>query len=454
LQILNAKTFTDSGTTWMHFDVRDGRFAHVRQTPEALPVPTGAAALGKAASGVIDAKGAMLVPAGIDVHVHSRDPGLTHKETWQTLAAGAWRGGVIAVCDMPNTNPMTLTRAAILEKARIAEASGVQFAFLLGVGVSNIGQVAGLLTDKTLPLCGLKVFYGKTTGELVYDDLETLAKSLPESGDKIIVFHSEDQCTIDCNHQAKTKADSAVFQRKDNDAFKVHSEIRSSEAAHESTRVILEWALKSYRRPIHIAHISTPVEVEMVAEYRAKGVPVTCEVAPHHLLLSTDDYAKLGPLAKMNPPLRSPKEVEALRRMTRDGLIDVYATDHAPHTREEKFVEVAKSPSGVPAVELYYPLLFEIARLTGLSPAKAVAMAASRPAELFGFPLQGKIANGYIADWTWLSDQPFVVRGEETVSKCGWTPYDGWQLPRDVLGTWNRGKRVYAGRDTRGTVRG
>jgi dihydroorotase len=454
MRVLNARTFLDNdqGTAWLHFDVRHGRFASVRRTAKAEQLPAGTATLAswtdadRQGAVVIVAAGAFLVPAGLDVHVHSRDPGLTHKETWQTLAAGAWRGGVVAVGDMPNTIPPTMTREAVLQKAAIASKSGLQFAFFLGVGVGNIDQVAGLLSDPELPICGLKVFYGKTTGELVYDDLETLARSLPASGDKIIVFHSEDQCTIECNYRALPQSDADALTRRDNAAFRVHSQIRSSSAAHESTRAILDWGLASYRRPIHIAHCSTPVEVEMVMEYRARGLPVTTEVAPHHLLLSTDDYERLGPLAKMNPPLRSPQEVEALRRHVGAGHVEVYATDHAPHTRAEKFVEVAKSPSGVPAVELYYPLLFEIARVTGLSPAKAVTMAATRPAELFGFKDQGRIADGFVADCAWLSDAPFTVRGEETVSKCGWTPYDGWQLPRDVLGTWNRGRRVYSGR--------
>lgn len=261
---------------------------------------------------------------------------------------------------------------------------------------------------------------------------------MPSDGKKVIVFHSEDQCTVDCNHgRLKDRT-----HLKDNAAFAVHSEIRSSEAAHASTKVILEWARTSYKRPIHIAHISTPLEVELIAEARARGVPVTGEVAPHHLLFSTDDYRKLGPLVKMNPPLRSPSEVDALRRLVGQGAVEIYATDHAPHLLKEKFVEVERSPSGVPSLEFFYPLLFEVARVCDLPLSKAVAMATVNPARVFGFRDLGELKAGARADFVLLSREPAKVQGEEVVSKCGWTPYDGWTLPCSVKWTYRRGMRM------------
>ena len=388
--------------------------------------------------GVFDAAGALLLPGGFDAHVHSRDPGLTHKETWQTLAQGALRVGVTTVCDMPNTLPPTMTRAAVLAKAEIARASGLRFGLQLGVGAANIDQVGSLLRDPDLPLCALKVFYGKTTGELMYDDLVTLGHSLPEDGSKMVVFHSEDQCTVDCNH-ARLKDRLSGRSNRD---FVVHSEIRSSEAAHASTRAILAWAA-SYRRPVHIAHISTPLEVELVAEAKAAGLPVTCEIAPHHLLFSTDDYERLGGLVKMNPPLRPQAEVDALRRMFGLGMIDVWATDHAPHTWAEKQVDVARCPSGVPGVELFYQLLFACCDMTGLSRADGVRMASETPARLFGFPELGALRDGYQADFVMVEARPWQVRGEEVVSKCGWTPYDGLILPLDLRATWCQGVRRF-----------
>lgn len=442
MRVINASSVTGE---LFGFTVQTERFTDVQvqssrvAVPKALPL----AALQDAASAqglTFDADGACLLPAGVDAHVHSRDPGLTAKEDWHTLARGAYRGGVTAVADMPNTLPPTMTREAVVAKAEIARASGLTAKLLLGVGKGNIERVAELLRDPDLPLCALKVFYGRTTGELMYDDLETLGRSLPEDGSKPIVFHSEDQCMVDGNHGRLEGLTHATA----NAAFRVHSEIRSSEAAHASTRTILEWARTSYKRPIHIAHVSTPLEVELVAEAKARGVPVTCEVAPHHLLLSTDDYERLGPLAKMNPPLRSPAEVERLLRLVAQGHVDLFATDHAPHLLKEKFVEVARSPSGVPALELFYPLVFEIARRCGLALDRMVAMAAAIPAALFGFKDLGSVAVGRRADFVWIGSAPFRVRNIDVVSKCGWTPYDGWELPRGVLATWARGRRVFA----------
>ena len=233
---------------------------------------------------------------------------------------------------MPNTIPLTLFRQNVIEKAERARRAGILFQLILGVSAKNIDLVGPLLNDPHLPLCALKVFYGKTTGELLYDDLETLARSLPMDGSKLVVFHSEDQCHVDCNE----KAFHHLLDQKDPAAFQVHSRIRSSEAAHASTRTILEWAERSYKRPVHIAHVSTPVEIELIAEFKARGTHCTSEVAPHHLIFSVEDYARLGPFVKMNPPLRSPSEVEALRRLVALGAVDMFATDHAPHTRDKR----------------------------------------------------------------------------------------------------------------------
>lgn len=443
VRIINAKQIDGQ---WLELSLQGGRVDAVQTSavpppvnPESVPMTSVGDFAALAPNTLVDAGGYTLVPAAIDVHVHSRDPGLTHKEDWQTLARAAWHGGVIAVADMPNTNPPTMTRESVLVKAERARASGIEFSFFLGVGLGNIHQISGLLVDPELPLCGLKVFYGRTTGELLYDDLETLARVLPEHGGKVVVFHSEDQCMIDYNHQQYARR----LHEKDNAAFAVHSAIRSSEAAHLSTRTILDWARTVYKRPIHIAHVSTALEVELVAEARARGVQVTCEVAPHHLLFSTADYERLGPLVKMNPPLRSLAEVEALNRLVGQGAVDIFATDHAPHLLSEKYSDVAHSPSGVPGVELFYQLLIAVSRRTGLPLAQAVRMATEAPAALLGWRHKGRLAPGYDADLVLLSDEEHTVQSTDVVSKCGWTPYAGWHLPSDVVATWNVGRQVY-----------
>jgi len=447
-RIINA---VDAVGQWFSVSIIGGVFrdlqpqaGRVEASGPCRPLMSAADLSALAAEALVDAAGLTLVPGAVDVHVHSRDPGLTAKEDWHTLAQGAWRGGVVAVCDMPNTLPPTMTREAVLFKAERAAASGLEFKLLVGVGAGNVNHVGELLAASDLPVCALKVFYGRTTGELMYDDLETLARSIPETCNKPLVFHSEDQCTVDCN-QARL---ASKLKDKDNSAFEVHSDIRSSAAAHQSTRVILEWARTTYKRPIHIAHVSTPLEIELVTEAKARGVLVTAEVAPHHLLFSTDDYARLGPLVKMNPPLRYPAEVEQLNKLVGQGLVDIFATDHAPHLLAEKYASVGSSPSGVPGVELFYPLLWTVAKRTGLPFATALAMGASRPAELFGFAQKGRIANGFDADFAVLVPSEHVITQQDTVAKCGWTPYAGLHRTVDIVATWNRGRQVYSGPDS------
>jgi dihydroorotase len=438
------------------FAVKNGRFTEVslQDRPFIHPAARQLSELDDlegSSEQLFDAGGAMIVPGGVDAHVHSRDPGLTHKEDWRSLAKSAWRGGVTGVCDMPNTVPPTMTRADIEAKLEIAatQAPDLGVRLFVGVGASNIHSVGNLLKDQSLPLAGLKVYYGQSTGDLMYDDLEMLGRSLMPTGqgdERIVVFHSEDQCAIDCAHETHAReirqASLEGEKTPDPAAFRLHSVIRASAGAHASTKAILSWA-KSYGGPVHIAHISTPLEVELLAAAQADGVRVTGEVAPHHLLFCDDDYDQLGGLLKMNPPVRSREEAASLGRLVAQGLLDVYATDHAPHTWAEKMRPLASCPSGVPSLELFYPLLFEVMRRYHLRADKAVAMAAARPASLFGFSRKGLIAAGFDADFVWLSDKPRVIKKEEVVSKCGWTPYDGMTLPRGVLATWTKGRRVH-----------
>lgn len=388
---------------------------------------------------VVDCGGQLVLPAAIDVHVHSRDPGLTHKEDWFTLALGAYKGGVVAVCDMPNTIPPTMDRAAIEQKAERARQSGLEFRFYLGVGIGNIDRLQELLDDPALPLCGIKVYYGQSTGELMYDDLEHLARVVRPDISGVLSFHSEDQCTIDCN---MTAHGTLPVDPSRPESFIAHSEIRSSASAWASTKAILDWAIR-HRRHIHIAHISTPREVDMLIEARKAGLRVSSEVAPHHLLFSVDDYRRLGPFLKMNPPVRSTAERDELLRQFGRGEIDFFATDHAPHTLAEKRAEYGKCPSGVPSIEYFWPLLLELASKANLSGAKTLAMASSGPAAAFGFRNLGLISGGYDASLVWMKEEANFIEQKQTVSKCGWTPYDGLALRYKVGATWHKGKKVY-----------
>ena len=391
-------------------------------------------------AGCVDAAGESLLPGLIDVHVHSRDPGDPAKETWDTLAQAAFQGGVVALCDMPNTRPPTLDRDAIVDKAQRARLSGLDFKLYLGVTTDNISQIADLLGDPSLPLCGLKVYYGKSTGGHVFSDLGALAEALRARPQVLIAFHSEDQCMIDANESRLMDAN-ATFDRPA--AFELHSAIRSSDAALSATRAVIEWAAATGHR-IHIAHLSTPGELALVKAAQERGLKVTSEITPHHLLFSTQDYARLGAFLKVNPPVRDAAEVAVLGRAFGERAIDCFATDHAPHTLEEKSrSDYHACPSGLPSIDFFAPLLFKAARHYGLSWPAAVAMASEHPARIFGFAGRGRLAPGYAADWVWVREGSYSIEREQIRSRCGWSPYLAMPVELEVQGTWLGGRRVF-----------
>jgi len=436
-RIINAK---NAQKRWYSLVLSDGHITSVElQTGPVAPSPgvkrlEAATDVHRGPDQTWDAGGDLLIPAGVDIHIHSRDPGLTHKEDWTSVARGGARGGVAAVVDMPNTIPATMTRETVLAKAERAQRSGIGFRLFLGVGRSNVNQLATLLTDPSLPLAGVKVYYGQSTGDLMFADLQALDQVLPRGGGKLLVFHSEDQCCIDDN----TKVVDVAGLGQSNVDYAIHSKLRDSRSAWTATQAILDWAIKS-RRSIHIAHVSTPREVEMIADARIKGAHVTCEVAPHHLLLSTDDYPRLGPFLKVNPPVRSPEEVAALRLLVKQGCVDAFATDHAPHTRNEKLQPYARCPSGMPSLEWFYPLIFRISDDIGLARERAVNMASTRPAELVGLSDYGALEPGRPFQATLIREGNNTISEHDVVSKCGWTPYDGLVVPVKVLATWHGG---------------
>jgi dihydroorotase len=390
---------------------------------------------------VVDAEGELLVPGAIDVHVHSRDPGFPEKETWQTLGQAAFRGGVVAVVDMPNTFPPTMNRDQVLDKALRAQASGLDFRFLLGVGSANLSSLSSLLQDKTLPICGLKIFYGQSTGNLQFADLDLLASKLPQFQDYMLVFHAEDQCCIEEN--TRTLSPSREYASLGS-SYAVHSELRDSRSAVQATAAILRWA-KRWGRAVHIAHVSTPAEMELIVAARREGLKVSSEVCPHHLLFSTADYERLGGFLKVNPPVRSPEEVVDLRRYFARGAIDCFATDHAPHTREEKQRPYAQCPSGIPAVEFFWPLFYRAAQSSGASIPDLVSMVSLTPAKLFGFSRLGALRPGFRASWAWVKRTAGVIAPTDIRARCQWSPYQGEPAVLSVQATWQDGICRYLG---------
>ena len=393
----------------------------------------------------IDAKGALIVPAAIDSHVHSREPGFSHKETWQTLAISAFKGGVGAVIDMPNTLPPTLTKKQVLEKVKFASKTPLNYRFLLGVTNENLSHIRDILEDKKLPISGLKIFFGPSTGGHTFSDLATLDKTLLNL-DPLIVFHAEDLNIID---KSKKRLGPLLSSKEGKNNYALHSEIRSSEAASSAVDTILSFAKKTKRR-IHIAHVSTPTEIMNIAAAKDEGANVTAEVCPHHLVFSVKDYAAKGPFIVMNPPVRSEEDVLSLRQKFADTLFSTFATDHAPHTEAEKQQDYLSCPSGIPSIEFFYPLLIKSMELSkipiqyGDQLHSFIHLVTTAPADLFGFTRVGCFKGGYEASFVWLEKKEFSVSRKNLTTKCQWSPYENMLFSHRVRATWIKGKRLYS----------
>ncbi|WP_254542802.1 dihydroorotase [Halomarina pelagica] len=369
----------------------------------------------------VDAAGRLLLPGMIDVHVHFRQPGFPHKETWETGSRSAAAGGVTTVVDQPNTDPPTVTGEAFDEKATLARASLVDYG--VNGGVTPAWEPDSLFER---PLFALgEVFLADSTGDMgIGADLFGEAVERATDRGVGVTVHAEDATLFSADAR----------ERDDPDAWSAY---RTAEAERVAVERACEVAREAGAR-IHVAHTSTPEGVDAAA---AAGM--TCEVTPHHLFLSRDDYDRLGTLGRMNPPLRSEeRRIELLERLA-DGAVDVVATDHAPHTREEKDASVWDAPSGVPGVETALPLLLEAARRDLLSYERVRDVTAANPAAIFDLPRKGRVEAGRDADLVLVDpDASREIRGDDLHSKCGWTPFEGMA---GVFPEWTmvRGEFVY-----------
>ncbi|WP_435362681.1 dihydroorotase [Haloarchaeobius sp. DYHT-AS-18] len=380
----------------------------------------------------VDATGKLLFPGAIDAHVHFRQPGYGHKETWETGSQSAAAGGVTTVVDQPNTSPPTTTGEAFDQKAEFAEQSIVDWGINGGVTADWDPES---LFDRPLFALG-EVFLADSTGDMgIEADLFAEAVELAGEHDVTVTVHAEDADLFD--ESAKS--------RDDADAWSAY---RAAEAEAAAVERACEVGAE-YDTAIHIAHTSTPEGVDAAA---AAGA--TCEVTPHHLFLSRDDLPELGTFGRMNPPLRSEDRREAVFERVADGTVDIIATDHAPHTREEKDASIWDAPSGVPGVETMVPLLLEEARTGTLSYERVRDLVAANPASIFDLPEKGRIQEGMDADLAlYDTENPRAIRGEDLHSNCGWTPFEGKQ---GVFPEWTmvRGEVVWDAEDGFGEVAG
>lgn len=372
---------------------------------------------------LIDGEGAFVLPGLIDAHVHFREPGLTHKADISSESLAALRGGVTSYFDMPNTLPTTTTPEAWAEKMRIASASShVNYAFFVGLTDNNSDVISGMDFSR---IPGVKVFMGSSTGNMMVESDNVIGDILSKV--KVpVVIHAEDENVI-ARERGRI---SALYQG--NPPVAAHTDIRSVEACVKATKRAIELLRQHPGAHLHIAHVSTGNEIELIAKAKSEGLKLTCEVSPHHLLFSSDDYERLGSRIKMNPSIKSVSHREALRQAVRDGIVDIIATDHAPHTLEEKQGNALTAVSGAPMVQFS---LAVIADLFGLQ--TVMRTMAKKPAEIFGLPGRGMIAPGYAPEFVLVKkiEQGYVVSDTDVVSKCGWTPLDGFKLHHKVVRT-------------------
>jgi dihydroorotase len=380
-----------------------------------------------AAAEVIDCKGLHILPGVIDTQVHFREPGLTHKEDLETGSRSAVMGGVTAVFEMPNTNPLTVTEAAFTAKVKSGtHRMHCDFAFFIGGTRENVEELPVL--ERALGCAGVKVFIGSSTGSLLVEDDESLRRILQVIGRRA-AFHAEDEYRLNERKSLRVDADA-----------RSHPVWRDETAAMLATQRLVRLAHETGKR-IHVLHISTRQEIEFLRDHKDVA---SCEATPHHLTLAAPEcYERLGTLAQMNPPVRSADHRAGIWRGIEHGIIDVLGSDHAPHTLEEKQKTYPASPSGMTGVQTLVPVMLDHVHAGRLSLARFVDLTSAGPARLFNIAAKGRIAAGYDADFTVVDlKRRETITNQWVASRAGWTPYDGMQVTGWPVGTFVRGRRV------------
>ncbi|MGO2294250.1 MAG: dihydroorotase [Psychroflexus halocasei] len=384
---------------------------------------------------VIDAEGNYLIPGMIDDQVHFREPGLTHKETILTGSKAAVSGGITSFFEMPNTNPQTTTQERFKEKIELAQkGSFANYAFMFGGTNDNLEEIKKI-DPHTTP--ALKLFLGSSTGNMLVDD-EKVLKEIFENSPIIISAHCEDEATI------KANLDKAIEEFGEEIPISQHPKIRSAEACYISSSKAIKLAEKTGAR-LHVFHLSTAKEMRLFnGKKKLENKKITAEVCVHHLWFSDEGYEEKGTLIKWNPAVKSPKDRQALLNALKNDKIDVIATDHAPHTLEEKENSYTKAPSGGPLVQHALPVLFEYYHQGVLSLEQIVQKTSHNPAKLFDVEKRGFIKEGYFADLVLVNlNAPWTVNQSNIFYKCGWSPFFGNTFKSRVTHTFVNGHLVY-----------
>ncbi|MCA9032376.1 MAG: dihydroorotase [Planctomycetaceae bacterium] len=373
-----------------------------------------------------DASGLHLLPGCIDDQVHFREPGLEHKEDLRTGSIACAKGGITSFLEMPNTNPNTITIEALHDKLnRAASKCVVNYGFYIGATGNNIPV---LQAAQRTP--GIKIFIGSSTGNLLVDEQAALEQIFAETTLPICA-HCEDETTVRANAERLSGTTDVAD----------HSRIRDHAAALIATKRAVDLSTR-HKHAFHVLHVSTAAEVEFLAT-----TPdwVTAEACPHHLFFNVEDYARLGTLVQMNPSIKNKEDNDALWQGLLSGVIEVIATDHAPHTLEEKAKPYPSSPSGLPAVENSLALMLNAVHEGRCTLDNVVEWMAAAPARIWSMKGKGRIAEGFDADLVLVDLQKqHTIRNAEQVTKSGWSPWDGVTLTGLPVETWVMGQRVWS----------
>jgi len=423
IRIVNARLVNEG-------EVREGDLRVVGERIEEI----GSGLEGRTGETVIDAGGAVLMPGMIDDQVHFREPGFTHKGDLGTESRAAVAGGITSFMEMPNCKPLTVDAAALEDKhRRAADSSWANWGFYFGATNDNLAEIEAVDVGKA---CGLKVFMGASTGNMLVDDPDTLERIFAASP-LLIATHCEDTPTIIANENA------ARDEHGPDAPAHLHARIRSREACITSSSLAVELA-KRHDARLHVLHLTTAEELALFEKGPVEDKRITAEACVHHLYFDEGDYATKGAEIKCNPSIKTAADREAIWQAVADDRIDVIATDHAPHTLEEKQRPFLDAPAGLPLVQHALPSLFDHVRRGRLDLPRLVQKVCHAPAALFDVEERGYLREGFFADLVLVDDRDELVVDDEPVfSKCGWTPFAGERLGARIGATIVNGRVVW-----------